>query len=642
MKLLTFLATLMTALAAHGQSDTILHNFAGPPSDGLGPNASLILTGTTFYGVTRSGGSNGNSSPGQTGDGILFKINADGSYNFGASSTDGYWPQGSLAVSGTTLYGTTSFGGANSEGAIFQINIDGSGYNIIHNFPDPNYAQWLAGITDGGTPMAGLVLSGSTLYGTTSAGGSGYGAVFMINTDGTGYALLHAFQGSPNDGWGANTALTLSGTTLYGTTYFGGANGNIQPGGAGDGTLYKLNIDASGYQVLYNFGASATDGQRPEASPTVSGSTIFGTTAYGGAFHFPALSTAPTAGTIFEINTDGTGYQVLHQFADVSNDGAEPQASLTLDGTTLYGTAFAGGSGGGGAIFQFNTDGSGYRTTCNFQPASGDAGGSQTALILSGSSFYGTTILGIYNANGAIFKFTPKGAPTPPPTPVASEYTLLLTATEPGVGIPYGTGYATLTFTKSGGIIAGSLADGRSFTGITTSGTSATLDARLNYPSAAIKGTLAGTIIFPSQQGAGSLSGNLLWDKPPQTRGAYPGIETSLNLIGSSYISPAKHESVLPGFTTGTLVLSDTGTLAFNPIVKDVTLTSMNQLIIQNPASDHLKVTIKASRGTFKGSFIYPGKKKPIPFGGVLDQQTVSGAGFFLGPFGSGNVKLIQ
>jgi uncharacterized repeat protein (TIGR03803 family) len=50
------------------------------------------------------------------------------------------------------------------------------------------------GVSDGETPAAGLLLSGGTLYGTAQSGGSsGGGTIFRLNTDGTGFALLHTF-----------------------------------------------------------------------------------------------------------------------------------------------------------------------------------------------------------------------------------------------------------------------------------------------------------------------------------------------------------------------------------------------------------------------------------------------------------------
>src|SRR5438552_15393411 len=47
---------------------------------------------------------------------------------------------------------------------------------------------------EGANPNAGLVLSNGTLYGTAAAAGSsGGGTVFAVNTDGTGFRILHTF-----------------------------------------------------------------------------------------------------------------------------------------------------------------------------------------------------------------------------------------------------------------------------------------------------------------------------------------------------------------------------------------------------------------------------------------------------------------
>ena len=55
----------------------------------------------------------------------------------------------------------------------------------------PNFTS-----SDGADPYAGLILSGNTLYGTTSGGSWGDGTVFAINTDGIGFTNLHSFTGS--------------------------------------------------------------------------------------------------------------------------------------------------------------------------------------------------------------------------------------------------------------------------------------------------------------------------------------------------------------------------------------------------------------------------------------------------------------
>jgi len=70
------------------------------------------------------------------------------------------------------LYGTTPYGGASGGGTVFAINTDGTGFRNLHSF---------TGGSDGANPFAGLILSGNTLYGTASSGGSsGSGTVFSI------------------------------------------------------------------------------------------------------------------------------------------------------------------------------------------------------------------------------------------------------------------------------------------------------------------------------------------------------------------------------------------------------------------------------------------------------------------------------
>src|ERR1700685_1606800 len=68
--------------------------------------------------------------------------------------------------------------------------------------------------SDGAEPYAGLRASGNTLFGTTYHGGaSGDGTVFAVNTDGTGFNVLHNFSGK--DGSNVLADLRLAGNTLY-------------------------------------------------------------------------------------------------------------------------------------------------------------------------------------------------------------------------------------------------------------------------------------------------------------------------------------------------------------------------------------------------------------------------------------------
>src|SRR5262249_14178167 len=148
------------------------------------------------------------------------------------------------------------------------------------------------------------------------------------------------------------------------------------------GTVFTLNTDGTGFSVLQNF-AGSPDGAIPVSGLILSAGVLYGTAAHDGA--------AGDFGTVFAINTNGTGYAALQNFAK-SPDGHYPLATLTLLGNVLYGTTQQGGNSGGGTVFQINTDGTGYNVLKHF--AAGDGTNPYTRLVLSGNVFYGTTANG--------------------------------------------------------------------------------------------------------------------------------------------------------------------------------------------------------------------------------------------------------
>jgi uncharacterized repeat protein (TIGR03803 family) len=72
---------------------------------------------------------------------------------------------GLMQATNGNLYGTTSAGGANGDGTVFQITTGGT-LTTIHNFNHFNP-------TDGSEPYSGLIqATDGNLYGTTDRGGS--------------------------------------------------------------------------------------------------------------------------------------------------------------------------------------------------------------------------------------------------------------------------------------------------------------------------------------------------------------------------------------------------------------------------------------------------------------------------------------
>ncbi len=315
-------------------------------------------------------------------------------YSFEGVAGNGAYPYGSITLFGSTFYGMTERGGDYGNGAIFRINTDGSGYRLLHSFAGPP--------TDGANPYGPLTLSGSTLYGMSAGGGlHGDGAIFRINTDGSGYQVLHSFAGAPTDGANPYGALVRSGSTLYGMTEQGGSTVLWGGGYADFGTIFRINTDGSGYEVLHHFGINEDDGANPYGSLALAGSTLYGMTSGGGNF---------SRGTIFRINKDGSGYEPLYSFSNVGNDGAHPYGSLTLAGSALYGMTHGGGVDGLGAIFKINPDGSGYRVLHSFGSVANDGANPLGPLTISGSTLYGMTPNGGGNQFGTIFQIKTDGS----------------------------------------------------------------------------------------------------------------------------------------------------------------------------------------------------------------------------------------
>src|SRR5439155_937504 len=157
----------------------------------------------------------------------------------------------------------------------------GGDYAVLKNFT----------YSDAANPGSDLVLSGSTLYGPTFRGGGwNGGAIFKLNTDGSGYGLIKEFNCCVNSPF----ALVLSSSVLYGTTW---------------DTVFTLELDSFKYNALTNF--TSIDFMGSQRPLVLSGSTLYGT-AY--------------SGTVFKVNTDGSDYTVLYSFTN----GHPPSAGLVL------------------------------------------------------------------------------------------------------------------------------------------------------------------------------------------------------------------------------------------------------------------------------------------------------------------------
>jgi uncharacterized repeat protein (TIGR03803 family) len=421
-------ALLLAAASGRAQLLSPLYSFDDTTND-VNRTAGLLLSGNALYATTVGGGSSGGKGGEPASGGAVFKLNDDGTGftnlyifspvdQYSLTNADGAnsISPAELVSSGNRLYGTTGQGGFYANGIVFAINSDGTGFTNLHNFTTSvvDSDTGFETNSDGSVPH-GLVLSGRTLYGaTTGGGGSGSGTVFAMNTDGTGFSNLYSFNPTNGDGSGQKS-VSLSGNTLYGTTESGGSSGN--------GTVFAVNTDSTGFTNLHSFSSLVRmttapylytngDGAIPQGGLVSSGNKLYGTATEGGTGNSNSSSTI-AYGTVFALNTDGSGFTNLHSFN--YGDGQSPYAGLVLWGSTLYGTAELGGSLSqeNGTVFAINTNGTGFATLHSFTPRIYDAvsGGYTNAdgatpyasLTLSGNTLYGTTEKGGTNGQGTVF-----------------------------------------------------------------------------------------------------------------------------------------------------------------------------------------------------------------------------------------------
>lgn len=252
---LSTLATFRNSLEAATPGATVLSGIDGN------------LYGTTLDGGSRDSGATFKVDLATNTLTVLAKFNGE----------NGRDPEGSLIVDTQGLfYGTTSKGGKDNLGTVFELNAVTHELTTLYSF----------GGADGKFPVADLVTDGNgNLYGTTSSGGdNNLGSVFRLNLDTHSLTTLHSFNG--RDGYGPTGGLIFdSEGNLLGTT---------PSGGTGYGTVFKLNIQTNTLTTLASF--NWTNGAQPSGKLTLDESgNLYGTTRAGGSIDYGY-------GTVFKLS----------------------------------------------------------------------------------------------------------------------------------------------------------------------------------------------------------------------------------------------------------------------------------------------------------------------------------------------------
>jgi uncharacterized repeat protein (TIGR03803 family) len=344
------------------------------------------------------------------------------------------------------LYGAGSesvLGAGATGGLLYRVTTDAGVVSTIYQYGRLN-------VWTGAIPAAGLMRGTDNLfYGTTTLNGLdprfgyplGSGTVFSVDSTGQQYTRLYVFDDLTVDS--RNYAVNATGADprgqliegleggvryLYGTTLRGGPDGT--------GTIFKVRVDGSGFQVLAPFAAATLisgtsdfdlnphsrlknlNGVNPDQRLMLGGDGfVYGVTTNGG---------PDGTGVVFRVSIAGGSITVLRSFSavvpgdatltpptvDSNSDGAYPLGGLTLSGGMLYGTTTALGPNGVGNVFRMALDGTAFSIVHAFVTTDG-AGPSGPLTIASDGLFLGTTQAGgtatSGTAGGTIYNLSPDG-----------------------------------------------------------------------------------------------------------------------------------------------------------------------------------------------------------------------------------------
>ena len=413
--------------------------------------------------------------------------------------TDGSTPAGGVVFDKVgNLYGATMDGGSSSCLSFQQC---GTVYQLAP--PAKTGDPWTETVLyvfkgntnrDGASPFGGLVIdSAGNLYGTTAVGGTGGCSVLgTLMGCGTVYELsppaqkggawtetvLYSFQGGKDGDLPWGDLVFNSAGNLYGATEFGGGKGTTcDPIFPYCGTVFELSPPRTKggkwkEKVLHSF-AGGTDGANPNGGLVLDNKgAVYGTSQIGGDQEGECRPNG--CGTVFALRLpakSGGKWTEKPLFRFNGQDGATPNAGVILaESGRLYGTAYAGGTSGNGAVFCLTAPKVGrglWNETVLYRFNDADDGANpEGALVFDGSGdLYGTTYTGSGGSQrGTVFRMKPpetKGGPWTLGT--VHGFTGIPDGENPAAGLVFGKGGNLYSTTQYGGT-----GSGCSFTGCGT------------------------------------------------------------------------------------------------------------------------------------------------------------------------------
>ncbi|MHA3773530.1 choice-of-anchor tandem repeat GloVer-containing protein [Verrucomicrobiota bacterium sgz303538] len=199
--------------------------------------------------------------------------------NFTGTVAEGSFHERMIRGSDGFLYGGSYAGGDKSRGILFRIAPDGSSFTRLHS------CDYDTGIR----PIGAMVEApDGSFYGTMSEAGLSNGVIYRITPTGD-YTVLHYFKDLR---YPEGDLMIATDGFIYGTAW------DLGPGGNGNGGIFRIRPNGTGYQVVYCFTTKSTEPFYPNGRTPLGGLVqgadgyLYGTTKKGGLYD---------RGTIFRL-----------------------------------------------------------------------------------------------------------------------------------------------------------------------------------------------------------------------------------------------------------------------------------------------------------------------------------------------------
>jgi hypothetical protein len=279
------------------------------------------------------------SFDGLPGNGIIFNMNPDGTdYQVAKEfkqNIDGAQPrQGLILASDGFLYGALKQGGIHDMGVIYRMYADGTNFTKVLEFsPDTGFGP-LSQLTEADDGRLYAVVA-SADHATPPPGND---IIFSVNKDGSDFKVVYHFDGDVRP---TGKVLIGSDNFLYGGTSIGGDHGY--------GFLYRVAKDGTGFQVIRSMDG---DHVSTNGNGLIEGDDgkIYGALQVTG---------------LFRLNKDGSDFEMIHEFSD--EEGTEDAGFIMIPGGKMIGATWFKGPLGFGSLYSVNSDGSGYARIHDFE-----------------------------------------------------------------------------------------------------------------------------------------------------------------------------------------------------------------------------------------------------------------------------------